>query len=55
MLGGIGVGTRTTQPRGWLFHGEIDGHWELLLSAPAEDIKTVRNVTHTSDWSADAE
>lgn len=33
-----------TRPR-WMFHGEIDGHWVLILAARDEDIRTVRNVT----------
>lgn len=33
----------------WTFHGEIDGRWRLLLTAPEADIKSVRNVTHTVD------
>lgn len=41
--------TATKPPRGWVFHGQIDGRWKLLLSAAAEDIKSVRNVTHTRD------
>ncbi len=35
--------------RAWTFHGEIDGRWRLVLHAPAEDIRSVRNVTHTQD------
>lgn len=49
MLSGLFGGVTTKQFRGWTFHGEIDGHWRLLLSAPAEDIKSVRNVTYTRD------
>ncbi|MET8648541.1 hypothetical protein [Nocardia aurea] len=41
--------TQTRPRRGWAFHGEVDGHWRLILSADAEDIRTVRNVTHTND------
>ncbi|WP_063023659.1 hypothetical protein [Nocardia niwae] len=41
--------TVTKPRRGWAFHGEIDGRWRLLLSARAEDIRSVRNVTHTTD------
>lgn len=33
----------------WTFHGEVDGRWRLLLTAPADDIRTVRNVSHTND------
>ncbi|MFC4128862.1 hypothetical protein [Nocardia rhizosphaerae] len=41
--------TATRKRAGWMFHGEVDGHWKLLLFAPAEDIITIRNVTHTHD------
>ena len=41
--------TATKKRDGWTFHGEIDGRWKLLLFAAAEDIKSVRNVTHTRD------
>ena len=41
--------TQTKPSRGWVFHAEIEGRWTLLLAAPAEDIKSVRNVTHTRD------
>jgi hypothetical protein len=33
----------------WTFHGEIDGRWQLLLTAPEADIRMVRNVTNTCD------
>lgn len=33
----------------WTFHGEVDGRWRLLLTAPADDVRSVRNVTHTRD------
>lgn len=49
-LGSIFGATRTKRRDGWTFHGEIDGRWKLLLFAPAEDIVSVRNVTHTHDW-----
>jgi hypothetical protein len=32
----------------WTIHGEIDGKWQLILSARDEDIRTVRNLTHES-------
>lgn len=41
--------TKTKGRDGWMFHGEVDGRWKLLLFAPAEDIRSVRNVTHTHD------
>lgn len=37
------------QKPAWTFHGEVDGRWRLLLTAPADDIRTVRNVSHTHD------
>lgn len=40
---------RTQHHDGWMFHSMIDGRWKLLLFAHAEDIKSVRNVTHTHD------
>ncbi len=41
--------TATKTRNGWMFHGEVDGHWKLLLFASVEDIITIRNVTHTRD------
>lgn len=51
MFSGLFGSTRANvKPRStWTFHGEIDGHWRLVLHAPAEDIRSVRNVTHTRD------
>lgn len=52
-LGGGLFGRQATEVkprRGWAFHAEVDGKWRLLLSADAEDIRSVRNVTQTSDW-----
>ena len=43
------AGNERKPRRGWAFHGEINGHWRLLLSADADDIRSVRNVTHTTD------
>lgn len=50
----LGGATATKKRDGWTFHGEIDGRWKLLLFAPAEDIITVRNVTHTRDTAGGA-
>ena len=47
LLGSVGTATRQTPA--WMMHGEVDGHWQLLQWAPAEDIRSVRNVTHTRD------
>lgn len=33
----------------WVVHGEIEGRWRLLLIAADEDIRSIRNVTHTRD------
>lgn len=38
-----------SKPRRVYFHGEIDGHWRLLLSAMEDDILTIRNVTHVRE------
>lgn len=46
--------TATKKRDGWTFHGEVDGRWKLLLFAPAEDIKSVRNITHTRDTAGGA-
>ena len=31
-------------PRRVMFHGEIDGRWQLILAAPEAEIVTVRNL-----------
>lgn len=31
------------------FHGEIDGHWRLMLSADRSDILSVRNVSQIKE------
>lgn len=49
MAGIFGTATATKKRDGWMFHGEFDGHWKLVLFAPAEDIVTIRNVTHAID------
>ncbi|MBF6358111.1 hypothetical protein IU449_26810 [Nocardia higoensis] len=50
MLGAFLPGATATRTRnGWTFHGEVEGRWKLLLFAPAEDIVSVRNLTHTRD------
>jgi hypothetical protein len=33
-----------TEPR-FTIHGEIDGHWRLVISAPEKDLISVRDVT----------
>lgn len=42
------AGEKREEPR-WTFHGEVEGRWRLLLTAPADDIRSVRNVSHTRD------
>ncbi|MEU2106428.1 hypothetical protein [Nocardia sp. NPDC019255] len=41
--------TWTKTRGGWTFHGEVDGRWRLLLAVRADEIRSVRNVTHTRD------
>lgn len=48
MLSGV-FGDRPSRPSRIQFHGQIDGHWRLLLSALEDDIATVRNVTQVGD------
>lgn len=31
------------------FHGEFDGRWQLVLSAPVDDISVVRNLSQCGD------
>jgi hypothetical protein len=41
----LGIGTKQDE---WVkFHGEIDGCWQLILSARVSDIRTVRNISRT--------
>jgi len=46
---GFGVRTTSQLEKRWTFHGEFDGHWRLVLSVPAGDVKSVRNVSLTAD------
>lgn len=32
------------EPRRVIFHGEIDGHWRLILDAAYDDITSIRNL-----------
>lgn len=32
-----------------MLHGEIDGHWQLVLAARPEDIISIRNLTAAPD------
>lgn len=45
----MGESTGGASESAWLFHGEIEGRWKLLLMAHDGDVRTVRNVTHTID------
>lgn len=46
MLGSsLGIATRADLPPKFRIHGEIDGHWRLVIAAPEEDLVSVRNVT----------
>jgi hypothetical protein len=40
----VGTESNTIQ-----FHAEVDGRWQLILSAPEDEISIVRNVTHTEE------
>ena len=31
------------------FHAEVDGRWQLILSAPEDEIAVIRNLTHAND------
>lgn len=31
------------------FHAEVDGRWQLMLSAPEAEIAVIRNVTHVGE------
>jgi len=42
-------GRGTVRPERVRFHAEVDGRWTLMLDAPADEISTVRNVTHVRD------
>ena len=33
------------KPEVVMFHGEFDGRWQLVLSAPMDDISTIRNLS----------
>lgn len=48
IFGGL-FGSRPAGAPRILFHGQIDGRWRLLLSAPEDDIATVRNLTQVGD------
>jgi hypothetical protein len=43
----VGIfGPSATEPR-IKMHGEFDGHWQVVLVAPASEIKMIRNLTRT--------
>lgn len=42
-------GSGSPRDHRWMIHGEVDGRWRLLLMAADEDIRSIRNVTHTRD------
>lgn len=39
------MGRTADRSRMITIHGEIDGKWRLILRAPADDIRIIRNVT----------
>lgn len=44
-FGLFSVATRTDRVRNVRFHGEIDGHWQLVLCAREDEIRSIRDVT----------
>jgi hypothetical protein len=44
LFGGSVATTSAVEPR-FTIHGEIDGHWRLLLTAPEADLLSIRDVT----------
>lgn len=48
-LGGFSIRTTSKLEKRWTFHGEFGGRWMLVLTVPAGDVKSVRNVTQTAD------
>lgn len=48
-FGGFGLRTDSRLEKRWTFHGEFEGRWMLVLSVPAADVKSVRNVSLTAD------
>lgn len=48
-LGGVLADPQRKKRSGWTFHGGIDGRWEFLLFVDADDVHSVRNLTHTRD------
>jgi hypothetical protein len=41
----LSLATRAELPPRFTVHGEIDGHWRLILTAPEADLVSVRDVT----------
>lgn len=48
LLGGVEVDTQTRRDPRFYIHGEFDGRWRLVLSAPEAELHTLRDVT--SSW-----
>jgi len=42
---GTATATRAELPPRFTIHGEIDGHWRMLLTAPEADLLSIRDVT----------
>ncbi|MCW2903356.1 MAG: hypothetical protein JWO67_5621 [Streptosporangiaceae bacterium] len=36
-------------PRRFAIHGDFDGHWTLVITAPEDDTRIIRNVT-AGEW-----
>jgi hypothetical protein len=44
MFGAVATSAETLPPR-FTIHGQIDGHWRLVISAPEADLSSIRDVT----------
>lgn len=45
LFGGTAAGTRSDLPPRFTIHGSFDGHWRMVMTAPEEDMLSVRDVT----------
>ena len=43
-FGAVATSAETLPPR-FTIHGQIDGHWRLVISAPEADLSSIRDVT----------
>ena len=40
---------RPEKPSRFSIHGEFEGHWRLIITAPEDDVRIIRNVT-AGEW-----